>query len=183
MLEFKNKILLHIPKCAGTSILTALKLDVWSGDNHYNEKYDVRIHYNDIQQTHIPAEDVKINKPKVAFVRNPWDRTVSRYWYCRKRYNITETFEEFVKQKIIKVDYDWGPPSWRCQGDWLDADTVFYKIEDGIEKVLYKEFNINIKLPIINGMKILDYTSLYTTHTYNLIRDYYKDDIERFNYS
>ena len=44
MLEFKNKILLHIPKCAGTSILTALKLDVWSGDNHYNEKYDVRIH-------------------------------------------------------------------------------------------------------------------------------------------
>ena len=88
--EFEDKILLHIPKCAGTSILTALKLDVWNGDNHYNPNYNVRIHYNNIQQTHIPAKDIKINKPRIAFVRNPWERTISRYWYCKKRYGITE---------------------------------------------------------------------------------------------
>tara|TARA_B100001057_G_scaffold469521_1_gene529952 strand:+ start:6247 stop:6792 length:546 start_codon:yes stop_codon:yes gene_type:complete len=181
MLEFKNKILLHIPKCAGTSILTALKLNVWNGDDHYNENYDVRIHYNDIQQTHIPAKDIKINKPKVAFVRNPWDRTVSRYWYCRKRYKIKETFEEFVQQKIMKVDYDWGPPSWRCQSDWLDENTVFYKIEDGIEKVLHNEFGVEIKLPIINGMKINNY-KIEDKNIYDLIAEYYDKDIKLFNY-
>ena len=181
MLEFEDKILLHIPKCAGTSILTALKLDVWNGDNHYNPNYNVRIHYNNIQQTHIPAKDIKINKPRIAFVRNPWERTISRYWYCKKRYGITETFEEFVRNKIVKVDYEWGPPSWKCQSDWLDNDTTFYKIEDGIEKVLDKEFGINIKLPIVNGMRIKNY-NIEDKSLYDLISNYYSRDIELFNY-
>lgn len=181
MLEFEDKILLHIPKCAGTSILTALKLDVWNGDNHYNPNYNVRIHYNNIQQTHIPAKDIKINKPRIAFVRNPWERTISRYWYCKKRYGITETFEEFVRNKIVKVDYEWGPPSWKCQSDWLDNDTTFYKIEDGIEKVLDKEFGINIKLPIVNEMRIKNY-NIEDKSLYDLISNYYSRDIELFNY-
>lgn len=181
MLEFKNKILLHIPKCAGTSILTALKLDVWNGDPNYNPLYDVKIHYNDHQRTHIPAKDIEIQKLKIAFVRNPWDRTVSRYWYCRKRYNITESFEDFVINKIVKSNYDWGPPSWRCQSDWLDTDTVFYKIEDGIEKVLYKEFGISIELPTINGMKIKNY-AIEDKNLYDLIAQYYDKDIKLFNY-
>lgn len=181
MLEFKNKILLHIPKCAGTSILTALKLDVWNGDPNYNPLYDVKIHYNDYQQTHIPAKDIEIQKPKIAFVRNPWDRTVSRYWYCRKRYNITESFEDFVINKTVKSNYDWGPPSWRCQSDWLDEDTVFYKMEDGIEKVLYKEFGISIELPTINGMKIKNY-AIEDKNLYDLIAQYYDKDIKLFNY-
>ena len=181
MLEFKNKILLHIPKCAGTSILTALKLDVWNGDPNYNPLYDVKIHYNDYQQTHIPAKDIEIQKPKIAFVRNPWDRTVSRYWYCRKRYNITESFEDFVINKIVKSDYDWGPPSWRCQSDWIDEQTTFYKIENGIEPILLKEFDVDIKLPKINNMNIDNY-KIREKFLYDLIADYYKEDIARFDY-
>ena len=182
MLEFEDKILLHIPKCAGTSILTAFNLDVWNGDPDYNEKYKVRILYNNVHQTHIPYKDLNTKKQTYAFVRNPWARTVSRYFYCRKRYKITETFDDFVKNKIIKVNYNYGPPSWRQQVDWIGDSTICLKVEDGVQSQLKKMLNIDINIPKINSMKISDYASLYTTHTYNLIRDYYKDDIERFNY-
>lgn len=182
MLEFKNKILLHIPKCAGTSILTALNLDVWNGDESYNETYDVRIHYNDIQQTHIPFKDIKIYKPTYAFVRNPWDRTVSRYFYCKKRYGVKETFEKFVKDKIVKSDYEWGPPSWRCQSDWLGDDTIILKVEDGLDNQLKEHFGIDINIPKVNSMNIENYKSLYNEELYELVRHYYKEDIDRFNY-
>jgi hypothetical protein len=183
MLEFKDKILLHIPKCAGTSILTALNLDVWNGDDAYNENYDVKIVYDDFHQTHIPASRVFTSKTKYAFVRNPWDRTVSRYYYCKKRYKITESFEDFVKNKIIKVSYDFGPPSWRQQIDWIDSNTICMRVEDGVQKQLKEYFDVDVTIPTVNSMKILDYSSLYTQELYDLVAEYYKDDIKKFNYS
>ena len=72
-------------------------------------------------------------------------------------------------------------PSRRCQSDWLDENTVFYKIEDGIEKVLHNEFGVNIKLPIINGMKINNY-KIEDKNIYDLIGQYYDKDIKLFNY-
>lgn len=183
MLEFEDKILLHIPKCGGTSVLTAFNLDVWNGDTDYNENYKVRILYNDIHQTHIPYSELKTNKQTYAFVRNPWARTVSRYFYCKKRYKITESFEDFVKNKIVKVDYDYGPPSWRQQIDWLGSSTICMKVEDGIQNQIKLYLGIDINIPTVNSMHISDYKSLYNETTYNLVKEYYKDDIEKFDYN
>jgi len=182
MLEFEDKILLHIPKCGGTSILTALKLDVWSGDDAYNKKYNVKIVYDDFYQTHIPASRVLTRKKKYAFVRNPWDRTVSRYYYCKKRYKITESFEDFVKNKIVKVRYDFGPPSWRQQVEWIDPGTVCMRVEDGIQTQLKHHFDLDIDIPVINSMNIDSYKSVYNQELYDIVSDYYKDDILYFNY-
>ncbi|MBY0356358.1 MAG: sulfotransferase family 2 domain-containing protein [Candidatus Obscuribacterales bacterium] len=70
-----NAIFIHIPKNAGTSIATALGLPDKSG-HHWSAS-----HYRLLLGT--------LYKKffKFAFVRHPWERFLSNYWYAKAEYN------------------------------------------------------------------------------------------------
>ena len=93
----KNFMFVHIQKTAGISIVNALLKHGGKGRFHQ--------HILDM----LAESELNKNYFKFAFVRNPWDRAVSRYFYVKansknkkktriKRYK-NSTFEEYVRNE------------------------------------------------------------------------------------
>ena len=68
-----NLIFIHVPKCAGTSIIEAMRA-VDSSVKHGHSKWSDHV-----------MRDITTKKPtSFGIVRNPWDRVFSCYNYARK---------------------------------------------------------------------------------------------------
>ncbi len=94
-------VFIHVPKTGGTSIEFALS------------KYCLKDHVS-IDEQHFKKRKIikKIGITnwneyfKFAFVRNPWDRLVSAYYFKVKRTNVTKNLTNFfgsLKEKIIDI--------------------------------------------------------------------------------
>ncbi|WP_338732838.1 sulfotransferase family 2 domain-containing protein [Mangrovimonas cancribranchiae] len=161
----------------------------------YRYKY-----YKNQKTTVNPNNYITVNKKeydeyfKFSFVRNPYHRAYS--WYNgimkdpvhRKQYNIDSdiTFEEFLvkylhKKRLMKPymhflkEYSGKIP--------LDFIGRFESLEDDF-KFICDTLNIKVELPHKNNKKSFqkDYSKVYTEKSYNLITEYYKEDISYFNY-
>lgn len=161
-------------------MLTAFGINRWLGQSCKTSI--AKLYETDTLETHTPAIQKPFNKPTYAFVRNPWTRTVSRYVYCKKYHNLNCSFEKFVEEKIVSEEYNWGPPSWQQQIEWIEDNTVIMKMEDGLEYHLEHTIGVKLVVPKFNCSNITDYNSYYTARTKNLVAEYYKDDFEKFNY-
>lgn len=91
---------LHIPKTAGTTISSSLGLDkdrihpqhraqqrhwFWGGNRQLFEKYGVPYHHlNAAQVKEELGEEIYNEYFKFAFVRNPWDRLLSEFFWAKK---------------------------------------------------------------------------------------------------
>jgi len=180
MIILKDKILVHVPKAGGTAVLTAFGINRWH--NGISQTSIAKLYETDKVETHTPAKDKPVDLPTYAFVRNPWTRTVSRYHYCKKHHKLDCPFIQFVEEKIVSEEYKWGPTSWQQQVEWLEDSTVIMKMEEGLEYHLEHTLGHKLSVPIFNSSNIDNYNSYFNNRTKNLIGDYYKDDIERFNY-
>jgi hypothetical protein len=196
-ISHKNKIVfVHIPKNAGTSIITSKELS-----------FDVI--------EHRCALSYKINNPDywqeyttVAIVRNPWDRFVSCYEYARMKnsywhsndkqeksafgphedFNIASNlnFTDFTI-KFITKQLTLSHPGWTSQHRWVCGDN-FKIIVDKIFRFEEIETNLEFK-KIFGNIKKLNkslrsnYKDYYNEETREIIREVYKKDIEIFNYS
>lgn len=129
--KHNNKVLLlHIPKCAGTSCGQFLHK---YARNHkwYNLKDG---YYND----HIPiqvANQIVDYDYAIAFVRNPYTRFLSKYSYLTKyNYHLgyeSYTIDKFIKDKPNLKDLGcWTPEGWRKQIEYINDDINIYKIEE-----------------------------------------------------
>jgi len=108
----------HIPKTAGTTISSSLGLEkdnihpehrgqqkhwFWGGNRQLLEKYGMPYqHLNVVQIKEELGEEIYNEYFKFAFVRNPWDRLVSEFYWAKK--NTSESymgsnqqFEDIVK--------------------------------------------------------------------------------------
>ncbi len=185
-------IFIHIPKTAGTSILTALSKNRINRDHASYEIF-------------LRADPKKFHEYyKFSFVRNPWDRIVSTYEYLIQGGNKNEdiyfqilfkskydTFNKFVLDYLDKDsihEHGMFKPQYlyiynhkmECQVDYIgkfeNLDRSFMEIS--------KSLNLPYELPKINQSKRREYKDYFRNEDVkNKINQLYKKDIEYFKYS
>lgn len=179
-------IFFHIPKTAGLAVSNAL--------------------FNNRAAGHIDVETAKVlvgvwRFPyffKFCFVRNPWDRLVSAYHYLRKGHPTSPiahtlmrgaSFAEFVTETLrspavarelhIRPQCSFVVDS---RGE-LVVDFVgrFEHLERDFETVA-RRLGQARKLEAHNQSLHQDYESYYDDQTQKIVADFYRQDIELFNY-
>jgi len=196
-------IFIHIPKTAGGSLETLILKKYF--DCQKMPYYDPRrkellalngrwTQHDSIYQT---IKERKVNQEdyfKFCFVRNPWDRAVSEYFYIKKmkgcsckENNIPETFEDWCRKGM--------PCAWEShtnpQIDFImdknkknimDFIGRFENLEKDVQ-VIFNKFKIKGKLQKLNASnKRYHYSNYYSDYTRDLIKEKYSEDINYFNY-
>ena len=194
MISHEHKcIYIHIPKTGGMTIESALGADV------------KKLHKSRMKIKHgTPHQWIYPNHWKeyftFTFVRNPWDRVVSAYFFDLKMYNegvnrgrrrkiISELgankFKEFVSQYHQR--YLRGPQVlYSSQLKWIAPDYDFI----GRFENLQQDFDIvcdkigipQQQLSHENKSKHKHYTEYYDDETREIVAEKYAKDIEYFGY-
>ena len=181
-------IFIHIPKTAGTSIAKAL----------FNQT-----------SRHVPwyeyekADSAKFRKYfKFAFVRNPWDRLVSTYFFL-KNGGMNETDRKWAEENIAPyAGFEEFIENWFTESntwEWVHFRPQYYFICD-------KQCNIRMDFigryeNLVNDFKVVaarlglqatlqpgnlsphrHYTTYYSNKTYDIVSRIYQKDIKLFNY-
>jgi hypothetical protein len=180
----------HIPKCAGTSVRQSL----------FGR-----------QGGHRPLENFRTMVPqevfdrcfKFTFVRNPWDRLVSAFFFLKKsdlernrrfaRRNLSayNDFESFVRQWLTRKSI-WGfthfLPQYHfiCIDKRLGVDFVgFYENLAEDFAIIAKKIDRPTALGDENrlGGRAKDYRQYYDDETRNIVAEVYAEDIALLGYS
>ena len=178
-------VFVHIPKTAGTSIMTALGI---TKKRHLT----VREIVDEI------GADAWRGAFTFAFVRNPWDRVVSDFRYRVKRNygslrDCPIPFRDWVLRTYgpdrdpIYFDH---PRMFASQREWLagasgapDVDLVgrFEDLEADFARIADR-LGIRHALPHRNATPRVDYRLMYDATTRDLVGRWYADDVETFGY-
>ncbi len=193
-------IFIHIPKNAGESMEKKLGIYGDQGNNLWgiHKKYVLQHLTLPQMKRHYVTKDLYRNYFKFAFVRNPWDKTVSEYyWYLR--YGSPLSFDDWV----------------RTLGERLKKSTGLHILEVGHNIPQYKyvcDKNLNLAVDFIGRFEQLQndfdqvcetlgiedtelakdnattsdgrkhYKEYYSKESKKIIAKIYKKDIELFDY-
>ena len=182
ILHLYGCVFIHVPKTGGVSISNVLEIP---------RKY----------QGHTRLKDHK-NHPddyfKFCFVRNPWDRFVSCYFYFKEYgrgdnldrhngeiVNSFSSFDEFVRSFSVENNKFRGL-HFHDQIHFFDEKINFVgKFENLQEDFNFVCEKINVpcqKLPHKNKSNHNHYTDYYNDETRKLVGKIYSNDIEAFGY-
>ena len=175
--EYKA-IQLHIPKTAGTSIENAL----WHGPNAINRK---RTHWRPQQIIATEGQQVWEAYFKFSFVRNPWDRLVSHYFFERdlkKRIPADCDFGQFLSR--------WGKErsTWN-QLVWFEGRLAEFNFVGRFEtlnedfRYICDQLGIDRSLPHDFRMEREHYSVYYDRNTRKQVAKLAKADIKVFGYT
>ena len=203
ILDKWKAIFIHIPKTAGGSMETSLLKKYFKTEKMpaasplrrrllaHNKKWTQ--HYP-IQKT-IDTHGVKKSEYfKFCFVRNPWSRAVSEFFYIKKQKGCHCSLEN-----IPKTFKDWCKKDMPCSWEWHTDPQVNFIIDKKGETImdfigrfenLQEDFNlvcnaINIptsNLPIHNSTNHKHYTEYYDDETQAIVTEKYAKDIDYFGY-
>ncbi|MEO6395828.1 MAG: sulfotransferase family 2 domain-containing protein [Devosia sp.] len=140
---------------------------------------------------------------KFAFVRNPWDRLVSTYFYLRKgganemdrrwaeaNLGSYSTFDEFVRDWVTEKNVALSFPHFRSQ-HYFVADTSGRLVVDflGRFETLAADFQavaarlgVHPTLPVLNRTERGHYEGYYDAATRQIVAGVYAKDIDLFGY-
>lgn len=193
----KKVVFMHVPKTAGSSVrkFAIENKIVIIGHNLRDENYESLFSYKTRRKTSF----------SFAFVRNPWDRLVSSYFYLQKggrnaedRLDRDKLFKDdslsdfrlFVKNGLIKKkflqqihfkeQYLWFYNGGNCL---VDKIYKFEKLQEAINDICTLNNYTQYELPHTNTSNHSHYTEYYDDETRKLVSDIYEKDIELFNYS
>ena len=137
--------------------------------------------------------DIIVSKHSFAFVRIPYDRIVSYYYYYSKQRNL-KTFEDFVlkyvrdKEKLSHHDFWYKQTPWLCDMNGniaVDFIGKFEKLERDFNEITKKV----IGKPLYNELPHLKksekkkpYESYYTDKLRDIVYQECKEDFDNFNY-
>ena len=177
-------VFIHIPKTAGTSIMHNF--------DHLGKRRK-KIMFKKLNKK-------ECNYFKFAFIRNPWDRMVSNYFYAikspkkKKMENLYKEFnscEDFLNGFDKKID-EYKPLSLFSQCYWLEDEDGNIKMDYiGKFENLPKDLKFicdkikitpNTYLRHWNKSNHKHYSYYYNDETVNKIAKIYKRDIELGNY-
>jgi hypothetical protein len=200
MIDHKNKfIFVHIPKTGGTSIENSLRSPI-NGVS--------------ISAKHWTLKDYVLNNTfcsdyfTFSFVRNPWDMTVSMYYYLWKSNGSWPTvwrkknqhfsklsFSEWLKDETFKTPVIRSTNVTARGGqdgnllDWVEHNHHkvnfigrFENLQDDFNIVCDKIGIPRQQLPHINKTKHKHYTEYYDKETKQIVAEKYAKDIEYFGY-
>lgn len=177
-----NFIFVHIPKTAGISIYNALKAQ---GKEQHHKKLS----------QHQPNQSYF----SFAFVRNPWDRFVSNYFYFknygRGRWgdlpsgdivNKFLTFNDFCSnfESIIE---EFPLPHFKKMCFWTQEDLSFIgrfeNLQSDFNHICEKINYPKTSLTHLNTSNRNHYSEYYTEKSKNIVGNFYEQDIINFKYS
>ena len=186
---------IHIPKNGGNSVRDAMGLNVsLSRPLHYR--------YIDI------ADEVGRHLTFFCVIRNPWSRTVSRYWFAkqvcvnwppsdpRRIYIASATFADYVRdQKKFEVPNHpgkfWMGPmsSWFNQLEWIRDETGkvacdclrLEHLDEDLSAYFGRKFSTHCRNR--TKTKAQDYRSMYDDYLIELVAQSFREDIRYFGFS
>lgn len=211
MISHRHKcIFIHIPKAAGSSIEYYFKTKPfnWKEPNFetlvgWDPKRKIHLQHATAKQLlelELISEDTWKEYFKFSFVRNPWSRAYSDYFWMINDTGIKDSFENFIQKKgdFKKVLSDDSRKEYR--GDHLIPQTDFLFI-DGVIAVDYfgkqEHFNhdfdyVKKALNLSHEMNFHEkksshkhshYSKFYSPRTIQLIQEKYQNDIKNFSYT
>jgi len=213
IISYKHKyVFIHIPKTGGTSISHVLSksLDTnsdimlmhWMSSEELKNNQKTAIKHDMPFSGHLAARHIdrklKDSKKyfKFAFVRNPWDRLVSLYFYllstCNN--NMTCSFTEWIMNDISRIGniplscmliHKKQPQIERLTNNnvlLVDFIGRFENIHEDFDKITNNIGVYNTGLPHKNKTHHDHYAKYYNNKTINKVRQWYKEDIDYFGY-
>jgi len=189
MINHNTKCLfIHIPRCAGSSMEKILTNNDYILNGHYHIRYQEHLNHNKQIKDYF----------KFTFVRNPYDKLVSEYFWFKDQYNKwndantkklyrDKTFKEFVT--IFLSD--------EARGDHYHRFTYHQMLEPvsdisfiGRYENLSEDFDIVCNTIGISQQTLTHvyktrhdhYSEYYDNETRELVACRYARDIERFKY-
>ena len=198
MISHEHKfIFIHIPKCAGSSIEQSL-----FGEPHveWDQKRKIwKQHATAAQIREYYCNDYN-SYYSFAFVRNPWDKIVSDYFWIQKNWRIKDTFKNYLtlKGKFNDPRLRFPPTSHRTRYDHIipqcnfildDKDEAIVKFIGRFEN-LQSDFDTICDKIGIPRKELLytnrtwhdHYTKYYDDETRQIVAEKYAKDIEYFGY-
>jgi hypothetical protein len=203
----RSFIFIHVDKAAGSSIERALlryahpkstsrlrRRLVWLGTvNRLGCLYRA-VEFPE----HIAARAVKRCLPpavydaafKFAFVRNPWDRLVSRYTYLLRseghhRHRFVKRlkgFEEYLDWEIRRGKMFQHEYVTDASGKLIvDFVGYFERLNEDFARVCAR-LGVQVTLPHANVSSHRDYRTYYTPATRELVARHFQQDLELFGY-
>ena len=192
MISHKHEfIFIHIPKCGGTSF--EIEFNCWSA-NKYRRRYfhvGANKQHQTIQQILEYYPDCN-HYYKFSFVRNPWSRFLSEYYYMIAESLLPPnfSFKDFCLHEDAIVEYGWDYHD-KSQHEFI-FDSNGNSLVDFIGKLenLQEDFNIvcdkigipRKQLPHENKTNHKHYTEYYDDETREIVAKKYAKDIEYFGY-
>jgi chondroitin 4-sulfotransferase 11 len=184
MISDKHKfIFIHITKTGGTSIqkLFQGKLKTHKFAKNYKK---------------LIGDEKWNNYFKFAFVRNPWDKMVSQYFFIQKKHkgNYELTFREFIlgfesfsqgNGEDISVEFNPVQLPWILDDDGnclVDFIGKFENFQKDFDLVCDKIGVAQRQLPHKNKSKHKNYTEYYDEETRAIVAKQFAKDIEYFDY-
>lgn len=196
IISHKHKfIFIHIPKCGGTSVRSALLSELYNIDcrnldqniaqvfNRLGNSTDIEQHSNVCEVTkYLRSRNLNIKDYfTFTFTRNPWCRTVSAYLYANK---IKET--NWSKKVISKTFFEYTKITRPLQSYFICPGVDFVgkieNIQDDFDIVCDRIGMSRVKLPHINETHHKHYTEYYDDKSRDMVAQRCKEDIEKFNY-
>jgi hypothetical protein len=216
MISHKHKyIFIHIPKCGGTSVELALLKNEGVDFKNYEkddlkflpkisqQEYRIGYDYYGVTTQHRMIDQYNDSREKkyftFTFVRNPWERYLSEYFYTKKingtKYcngdefsRLFPTFKHFVmdngekciwdSHRLSQIDFILNSNKnklvnfvGRCENMQYDFDYICGRLK--IPK---------IKLPYRNPTKHTHYTEYYDEETKEIVAKQFAEDIDYFGY-
>ncbi len=197
MINHKHKFLfIHIPKTAGRSIEKYFhSVGIYADDEAGKYKDVTGSQYDEtlIEPHLLPQDYLDIYGESIlsyfwfCFVRNPFERAVSEYFYSLDKKLINSSFEQFLEKKEIK-NYTYKNHELKQLDFILNEKKIFDFI--GRFENFKPDFNLLLKkldlpykdCPHINQSNHVNYRNYYNEKTRNFISVYYKEDLSYFNY-
>lgn len=186
-----HAIFVHIPKCAGVSVNKTIFGSLAGGHTTLEE------YLNIFEPKFI------LSYFKFTFVRNPWDRVVSAFFFLkgggfRERDNIWfnkelsnyPDFDTFVKKWLNKTNI-WKWPHFHPQYHYildkrekvkLDFIGYFENINDDFNYITTR-IGINRTLTSSNRSNHISYIDCYNDETKDIVAKVYEEDIKLLGYS
>ena len=192
----KKFIFVHINKNGGTSIEKVLR-KFSREDNETFHKHEMMHNIPETDGLSFTNQDNILNQLnhgidnyfKFTFVRNPWDRCVSNYFFNKKKYPDSDHAKMNFEDYLDDLDSHWTT-SYN-QIDWLLDDSGkncmdfigrFENFQEDFKKVCITLGIKNYKLPHVNKSPHRDYRTYYDEDALNKVKRFYKRDVEYFHY-
>lgn len=182
----------HIPRTAGTSLKEILPEGTFIlGHDYYGEGY---------KHLHLHMEPY-LKRFVLSFVRNPYDRAVSAFFYLNSGGN--NPLDEIEKEKYIaqyhsdfnafvENAFPWirDQIHFISQWAWIYRNNIrlcnyvgkFETINDDLQELSKIIPLKSIELPERNKAEHSHYEDYYTAKTKKIIYDNYRDDFKLFGY-
>ena len=205
IISHKHKfIFIHINKCGGSSVTRALMPYLGPDDlvlggvkeaeklsSEYLEKHGIYKHSSAAEIKAFIGEDTFNSYYKFAFVRNPWEKIVSTYFWFHKTGwgkggkgdRVRErSFNEYVTSPFMD---ELSCSSFLFENDTLLVDDFYdiSQLQSGLNAVCKKVGLPEIPLSKENASSHTHYSSYYTPQSKAYIAEKYSDDIETFGFT